>query len=163
MLLSLKRTFIHRMGIRSEAGRAPGIYICSFLITLWGKHRVLLDTLTVSEGHGKNYCKVSLSNIIAELPRGVSWDLWRESERKKSSGNNKQSSWGHSVLEISHFHLGQFQKVPVAGLWRVGSLKLSCRAQAISWAEDLIPVSVCCIDPAGEQPSWGLREQWKGL
>lgn len=75
MLLSLKCTFIHRMCVRSGVRRASGGYLCSFLIRILGKHRVLLDTLTVYEGHGKDHSKASVNNIITELPRGVSWDL----------------------------------------------------------------------------------------
>lgn len=81
MLLSLKFTFIHRMCIRSGVRRAPVVYLCSFLIRIHGKHRVLLNTPPVTEGHGK----ASVNNIITELPMGVSWGLCREPERKKSA------------------------------------------------------------------------------
>lgn len=45
MLLSRKCTFIHRMCIRSGVRRAPVVYLHSFLISICGKHRLLLDTV----------------------------------------------------------------------------------------------------------------------
>lgn len=75
MLLSLKCVFIYRVCVRSRARRALGVYLCSVLVRVCGKPRVLLDAPCVSEGHGKDYGKASVNKNITELPRGVSWNL----------------------------------------------------------------------------------------
>ena len=92
MLLSLRCTFSHRMCVRSGVRRALGVYLCSFLVRIRGKRRVLLDILTVSEVMARIIVK-PLSITASQNCQEEFLGIYEERQQgRKVLGNNKPSS-----------------------------------------------------------------------